>query len=95
MNRLEIRGSLRRKPEIHEALGRKRCMFTVRVPISGKMTGYDFIDCMAFDELAQRLHDDGDVTKAIHVTGRVSTQYKAATRFKRCTLMVDAWDQEE
>lgn len=91
-NFVEIEGTMRWKPITYMVLGHRRCMFTVRVAKENVERGYDYVDCMAQDDMAQKITDLASEFCAVHVEGRISTNRNTYENKKRVTVIVDKWE---
>jgi len=90
LNRIEIEGTMRRIPTLHEILnGSKRAIFTVRVPRGEDR--YDYIDCVAYNEVAESLQH-ADLTQWVHVDGRIAG-FRNTRGEKKHSLVIESWKQ--
>ena len=85
-NSLRIEGTLKNVPKVYPMKdGRRRTSFTVRVRReNGK---YDYIDCVAYDEMADILSKRVVPGETVRLSGWLMTYIKPGMEYKR-TVMV-------
>lgn len=92
LNKAVFEGTLKRIPQIRElASGARRCDFTVRVPRDRGTNNYDYIDCSAYNLIADSLQH-ADIKQWVRIRGAIRT-WRTEDGVKKFSVNVEKWEQ--
>lgn len=91
-NQVKIEGTMRRIPTVYDMpSGTMRTIFTLRIARSNSEIDYDYIDCSAYNNVANSLRHV-DLLLPIQIEGRLTT-YRDSKGNKRTCVVVNKWHQ--
>lgn len=92
LNKAVFEGTLKRIPQIRElASGARRCDFTVHVLRDRSEDNYDYIDCSAYNKMAESLQY-ADLTQRVRIRGSIRT-WRTESGVKKFSVNVEKWEQ--